>query len=429
MIGQMLPCFVNVVLFFVTSEAQPSELTERQYVVTQVNGTSMTIDGGRSSGITNGMTGKVLLSQTIGGTPTTLEIAVFAIRGTSQHSSEAQILEIGDGFWVEPGQAVAFDQLLEQRDPILSTLIVRSNVADDMAYVDGNELGQTPQRIVVEPGKHQIRVAKEGYEDAAIEVTLEPGKTHTFKLDLNAKSIPSKIVSRGKDLVNVAPHDSLIAGVESTIPGLGEPTQGNPSDSVGIRRIPIRLSAVSEFEIMSTEVSVSMFVKFAHANQMGMPVPPKSNPDWEEEDLPMSNVTFSDAENFCSWVGGRIPTVFEWRASLSEETGAASGENWSVEALRSQFNLNGELGFDTWNTPAPASWSPIGASLVNLIGNVWEWVNPSPETGAVGTGMIAGGCWKSEPAALRHSLTVEVPKFVRRDVIGFRCVFDAATIN
>lgn len=74
----------------------------------------------------------------------------------------------------------------------------------------------------------------------------------------------------------------------------------------------------------------------------------------EVRNLPVTHVSFYEADAFARWVGARLPGEFEWEAGCPTE----SGENNLLES--------GRL------LPAPASPQP-GELLRQAIGDAWEW--------------------------------------------------------
>ena len=56
-----------------------------------------------------------------------------------------------------------------------ATLVVRSNVPDDVVFLDGRRYGPTPLEIEVDPGRYLLKVTKKGFADAERMVDLGPG--------------------------------------------------------------------------------------------------------------------------------------------------------------------------------------------------------------------------------------------------------------
>ncbi|HSG48718.1 MAG TPA: SUMF1/EgtB/PvdO family nonheme iron enzyme, partial [Longimicrobiales bacterium] len=139
-------------------------------------------------------------------------------------------------------------------------------------------------------------------------------------------------------------------------------------------------------------------------------------PDGAER-LPVTGVSWWEAEAYCRSVGSRLPTLFEWE--MTARDGQMSrfgvimpwGKQVAVEAgeRRANFNSEGPAAVDAF----PFGISPHGAYA--MAGNVREWTASRFAGGLV----VAGGSWQG-PAYLYTEYVSEPPSF-HSDGLGFRC--------
>ena len=168
-----------------------------------------------------------------------------------------------------------------------------------------------------------------------------------------------------------------------------------------------------------------------------------------ESDHPVVQVTWDDADAYCRWAGGTLPTKAQWEK-------ACRGTDlrtypWGDVFDRRGLNycdcrcpverLNDPAYDDGYAYTSPVGSYPLGASqygVLDMVGNVWEWVNdrysadyygsspyrkpPGPETGAERS--QRGGAWIDGAATGWTTCTVRhhTPPNNRCDDLGFRCV-------
>jgi iron(II)-dependent oxidoreductase len=150
---------------------------------------------------------------------------------------------------------------------------------------------------------------------------------------------------------------------------------------------------------------------------------------------PVIGVSWYQAETFCKWIDGRIPTEAEWEKAARGEFGQIFP--WGNESTDCRLlNIHGcaeEPG------PVPVSSYPGGASpygVDDMAGNVREWVfdwyaedaykhialvNPSgPTEGKLK--VVRGGGWKDFEENVRAAARSAYPPESTHEDVGFRCI-------
>jgi formylglycine-generating enzyme required for sulfatase activity len=177
-----------------------------------------------------------------------------------------------------------------------------------------------------------------------------------------------------------------------------------------------------------TPVTVGAYERFVNEGPAQMPSAPPFNEGWKDKQVPIVNVTWDDAQAYCRWAGGRLPTEAEW-----EYAARASSTEARYGPLDEIAWHEGNSGRRTHNV---GQKRPNGLGLCGMLGNVWEWVNdwydeeyypnsPSvdPPGPSDGTKRVArGGSWYVDPRYLRAACRLSYPPEGTAFDVGFRCV-------
>jgi serine/threonine-protein kinase len=213
---------------------------------------------------------------------------------------------------------------------------------------------------------------------------------------------------------------------------------------------PQHLVTLDAYWIDQTEVTNAQYHLFVDAT--GYPAPALCEPadstfaDAGLADHPVVCVSWDDAQAYCAWVGGRLPTEAEWeKAARGTDERTYPWGNSFDGSLANYCDNTCELsqrdtGFnDGYVRTAPVGSYPAGASpygALDMAGNVWEWVSDwynfyyyakSPQLNPGGHNIgdyrvLRGGAWSGFPTNARSAFRGWLAPDMGDRAIGFRCV-------
>ena len=133
------------------------------------------------------------------------------------------------------------------------------------------------------------------------------------------------------------------------------------------------------------------------------------------EDHPVVLVSALDAEAYCGWRGGRLPSEAEWEKGTRGTDGRAFpwGTAWDPERLNSAARGPGGT--------TPVARYERGASpygIFDAVGNVFQWTTTALRDGRR---VVKGCAWDDEAGLCRPAFRHGRPVESRHILIGFRC--------
>jgi formylglycine-generating enzyme required for sulfatase activity len=126
--------------------------------------------------------------------------------------------------------------------------------------------------------------------------------------------------------------------------------------------------------------------------------------NWQEQqdhlNWPVVGVTWHQADSYCKWAGGRLPTEEEWERAARGPTGTKYpwGKD-EIDPSRANY-ADSRIGH-----PTPVGLYPAGASaegVLDMLGNVFEWTSSEWSQGS-GTYVWRGGSFDFDRRFARSS--------------------------
>ena len=229
------------------------------------------------------------------------------------------------------------------------------------------------------------------------------------------------------------------------------------SDSGSSIEQPVHQVTVPSFEMNRTEVTVTQYQACVDDGVCTEPddYTVSSYCNWGQvgrEDHPVNCVDWFQAVDFCTWVGGRLPSEAEWEYA-ARGGGQGITYPWGNDSPSCTYAVMDEggrgCGMDrTWAVCSKTAGNTT-QGLCDMAGNVWEWVqdwyhgsydcDANPGATNCGSGGIApsdgsawetpsgsdrvgrGGGFDDDAAGLRAAGRGSAGPSVRSGSVGFRC--------
>ncbi|MEX1165877.1 MAG: formylglycine-generating enzyme family protein [Hydrogenophaga sp.] len=204
---------------------------------------------------------------------------------------------------------------------------------------------------------------------------------------------------------------------------------------------------LSGFTIDRTEVTIAQFARYAAASGITTRAEREGggfeyesgwqrragwtwrSPDGRErhsDRLPAVHLTQGEAQAYCRWAGGRLPSAAEWKSAAYTEQRSVSPAPW--QAGKTYEYPTGDRpegantsGTDPWARAAPAGATQAGVNgLYDMGANAWEWVSDARGNER----RTMGGSWWYGGSQMRADVDAWKDAEFPAVYIGFRCVYE-----
>jgi serine/threonine-protein kinase len=202
---------------------------------------------------------------------------------------------------------------------------------------------------------------------------------------------------------------------------------------------PVQTVTLDSFWIDRTEVTNA---QYARCVADGICSPPSRSDSWTRDsyygdsqfdDYPVIYVSWYDADTYCQWAGGRLPTEAEWEyATRGPDSDLYPWGNDPPDDTLANYDKNVGDTTKVGSYPGGASW--LGA--LDMAGNVWEWVQseyqPYPyrvddgreNLDSTNVRVLRGGSWYYYVQIVRATTRYYFQPGGRYSYFGFRCVVE-----
>ena len=255
------------------------------------------------------------------------------------------------------------------------TLLTLSAPEDCEVVIDGYRTVQLRSgkltQIPIAPGPHLITATAAGARTLHRSFTVLDGSPNTLVVEFPTSGGAADRTPPANDVAATGPGMNGTDGLPYVWLPAGAFQMGCvPQDrecDIDEKRHSARIE--TGFYIGKTEVTVAAFARFRPPG--AMPDPPHFDIGWQMKDNPIVKVSWDEAESYCEWAGGRLPTEVEMEYAAR---GGSTDEiyPWGNDIAGQTVNYRG----GKW----PGRTMPVGTGppnawgLYGMAGNAAEWV-------------------------------------------------------
>lgn len=264
-------------------------------------------------------------------------------------------------------------------------------------------------------------------------------------VSLGASAPPRISIAAGPFSMGLA--DSALASAKRACV-LGLPAGAECDEALFADERPAHEVELRSYAIDRTEVSHAAYLRCVVAGACAPSAAAEHDVRIGLPEQPVVQVTWQDAQRYCRFVGGSLPTEAQWERAArgGSERAFPWGDSFNTRLANhgtATDEPSEQHAVDGYRYAAPVHAYPDGKSFygaLNMAGNVWELVldRYAPYDGAAtrveptgpSTGdehVIRGGSWRTPPLMLRTTFRAHLPVAERRPDVGFRCAYPGPT--
>jgi formylglycine-generating enzyme required for sulfatase activity len=218
-----------------------------------------------------------------------------------------------------------------------------------------------------------------------------------------------------------------------------EPLPDRCDESTFENETPSHQEHVAGFWMARTEVTVAEYGRCVAAGRCRPAAYEGGGQRFQRPSFPVTLVTFDDAQRYCAFRGGRLPTEAEFERAAR---GAPRRAYPWGKSYHGRLSNHGRLGVDSGDDSdgfaelAPVGSFPDGATpegILDLAGNAAEWTSDlyTLDYGSSATGerAVRGGSFASPAAFVRGAARTGKRPETREPTLGFRCVWAVKPVS